>query len=105
MAITGKLLYRALSLHHNAPHSCATDMESLFYSLMDVASGGRALPWQAIPSEKAVYSSKYTTIHDDEEWGKALGVCNAQLQSLIDRLRGVVHQGGTADQYLAVFYA
>ena len=105
MAVTGKLVYRALSLHHHGSrHSCTTDMESLFYSLMDVASGGRALPWQALPVEHEVFCVKYATVHDQETWEKALGKCNVQLRPLIGRLRDVICRDHcTADEYLAAF--
>ena len=103
MAMTGKLAYRSLSLHDGGQHSCATDMESLFYSLMDVASGGRALAWQDLPEVQEVFCVKYATVMADNQWQKALKMCNVQLQPLINRLRTVVCAGGGAAEYRAAF--
>ena len=103
MAMTGKLAYRSLKLLDGGQHSCATDMESLFYSLMDVASGGRALAWQDLPEELEVYCVKFATVKSDNLWQKALEMCNVQLRPLIDRLRTVVITGGGAAEYMAAF--
>jgi hypothetical protein len=103
---TGKRAYMALRLHCEMPqHSATTDMESLFYSLMDVASGGEALPWRTmLDDEVAVSSSKYSTVRWAHQWQKALSHCEEQLRPLLERVRDVVRQDDpTFEAYLTAF--
>ncbi len=102
---TGKLAYMAQSLHfRGGQHSCETDMESLFYSLMDVASGGRALRWRNLTDPGLIRASKYATVHDDQEWEHARTHCRMLLWPLLERVRKVVRQeGATVAAYLIAF--
>ena len=51
----------AMSLHlEDGQHSCETDMESLFYSLLDVMSSGHALLWRNQGDHRVLRSLKYS---------------------------------------------
>ena len=105
---TGKLAYMAMSLHLDGQHSCETDMESLFYSLLDVMSNGHALLWRHLEEHNLIYSLKFMVVHDNKAWDcKILPHCRGPLMSLLpvlQRVREVVRQqDASAAAYLTAF--
>lgn len=107
---TGKLAYMAMSLHkEDGQHTFETDMESLFYSLLDIMSSGRALPWRHLCEQKLIFSVKYATLHHEGQWQSALKHCQDSFKSLIpllERVREVVCQNdATFAKYLTAFGA
>ena len=102
---TGKLSYMARSLHFDGgQHSCLTDMESLFYSLLDVASDGHALSWRNLTDQIMIRCGKHSTITFDLEWEVALGHCKELLRPYVNRVRNVVCQEKpTVTAYMAAF--
>ena len=102
---TGKLSFMARSLHYEGgQHSCLTEMESLFYSLLDVASGGHALPWRKQTNPFMIRAAKHTTVNLGSEWAIALGHCKESLRPFVSRVRNVVCQENpTVAAYLAAF--
>ena len=74
--VIGKSPFRALRLHEQprGQHCEATELESLLYCLLDVASGGRALIWSRV-DDTVVYHVKYTAMKSPSEWARVLGTC------------------------------
>lgn len=110
LARSGKTPFMALSLHESprGQHSEATELESLLYCLMDVASGGRALIWRRV-EDALVYHVKFTAMKSASEWSRVLALCRVELQAAIQQLHmlvfpeGAVEAGGaTADGCLEV---
>jgi Fungal protein kinase len=88
--ITGKHLYRALSLtaaDDNAQHSVATDLESLFYSILDMASDEKALKWRELVEPELIQNSKISCMTVPSIWSKdLLQRCEPEIQPQIERL-------------------
>jgi hypothetical protein len=88
--ITGQQVYRALSLdaaNDNARHSVATDLESLFYSILDLASDGKALTWRHISSPKPIHADKWRSMTRATVWSnEVLAHCKPEIQPQIERL-------------------
>ena len=109
--VTGKPLYHALRLRHSHAHSVAADLESLFFSLLDVLSnGGKALSWRHCLSEHALFSAKFTAMFDAGEWGRVLGRCRPSLQPVADALHTAIFRDSpgtynthpvTVDEFIA----
>ena len=101
-SVTGKVLYMARALHFpGGRQSSTTDMESLFYSLLDVASDGRALPWRHLWDPKDIRASKIAILTDDRQWAESRKHCRGPLVSLVERVREVVQQPSpTLEGYL-----
>ena len=91
---TGKLAYMAIGLHYDGGRqSCETDLESLFYSLLDVVSSGRALRWRHLIDPALIRGCKHNLVHDDREWSAALKHCCMEpLIPLLEDVREVVKQ-------------
>jgi hypothetical protein len=104
-SVTGKVVYIARSLHYaGGQQSSETDMESLFYSLLDVASGGHALPWRNYNDVVEVRMFKFAVLENDKDWAEARKQCREPLVPLLDRLRGLIRQpNSTLDMYLLAF--
>ena len=101
-SVTGKVLYMARSLHfQGGRQSSTTDMESLFYSLLDVASDGRALPWRHVWDPKDIRASKIAILADERQWAESRKHCRGPLVSLVEQVREVVQQPSpTLEGYL-----
>jgi hypothetical protein len=88
--ITGKHLYRALSLtaaDDSAQHNVATDLESLFYSILDMASDEKALKWRELVDPELIQTSKYSCMTVPVKWSKdVLKHCKPEVQPQIERL-------------------
>ena len=98
----------AMSLHlDDGQHSCETDMESLFYSLLDIMSNGDALRWRNLLEHSLIRNFKYTTVNDDKEWERILITLQVPLMPLLpvlERVRQVVRQpNASAQAYLTAF--
>jgi serine/threonine protein kinase len=105
-SVTGKVLYMARSLHFSGERqSSATDMESLFYSLLAVASDGRALPWRHLCDPKLIGAYKTAILADDKHWAESCKHCRGTpLVSLLERVREVVQQPSpTLEGYINAF--
>ena len=103
---TGKLAYMAMDLHFDGGRqSCETDMESLFYSLLDVVSGGRALRWRHLIDPALIRACKHLMVHDEREWSSALKHCRmGPLIPLLEQVREVVKlQKPSMSMYLRAF--
>jgi Fungal protein kinase len=84
--VTGKAWYRALSLN-TGHHTVSTDLESLFYSVIDMASDGKALRWRHACSEQQLFEKKFTSMMDGSTWeGKVLSRITGEMQAHIQRL-------------------
>jgi serine/threonine protein kinase len=83
--VTGKAWYQALSLK-TGRHSVSTDLESLFYSVIDMSSDGHAVGWKHASNEKELYQKKFTAMLDGNEWEKVLSRCGEDEQPNIRRL-------------------
>ena len=103
--VTGKVLYMARSLHFpGGRQSSTTDMESLFYSLLDVASDGRALRWRHSRDPEVITALKIAALTDERYWAMACKHCRGPLVSLVERVREVVQQPSpTLEGYLNAF--
>ena len=95
----------ARSLHFDGGRqSCETDMESLFYSLLDVVSNGQALRWRHLFDPALVRVSKYATVHDDMEWERSIKHCMEPLIPMLESVRKVVRQQNPSlSMYLRAF--
>ena len=103
---TGKLAYMAIGLHYDGGRqSCVTDLESLFYCLLDAVSSGRSLRWRYLIDPALIRACKYSVVHDDREWSAALKHC--QIKPLIPLLEGVrevvKQQNPSISMYLTAF--
>jgi hypothetical protein len=88
--IAGKHLYRALSLtaaDDSAQHSVATDLESLFYSILDMASDEKALKWRELIEPELIHADKWHSMTVASVWSKrVLQHCKPEVQPQIERL-------------------
>ena len=82
---TGKVCYHALSLM-DEPHSVSTDLESLFYSVIDMSSDGHAIAWKDASNEKMMHEEKLCSMINGVEWEEVLSRCREDEQEGIQRL-------------------
>jgi Fungal protein kinase len=97
--ITGKPWYRAVSLRHPTTtegHSAATDLESLFYTLLDVASDGLAVRWRHAQGP-FMEDSKLASMTDPVLWTAHVKArCAPELHTAIQELHDLFFPGGGA---------
>lgn len=88
--VTGQVMYRALCLDSSSVHTVASDLESLLYSLMHIASDGYALLWRHKYTEDDLYNCKLATMLSSKRWGRALNHCTDQLTPLLQAWHDII---------------
>lgn len=97
--ISGTVPYRALRLDAGQePHTVASDLESVFYSLLHVASDGKALSWRHCKSVHTMSNEKFRCMFETVRWRRALQHCHPEYHSALDRLHTVIFKG-SSDAY------
>ena len=110
-SISGTPFVRAYSLDESAQwrrgtapidlrHTEATDIESVFISLLHVLSGGEALPWRHLGSGQIMRAVKGTTMFDPVRWKLALQHCPAQYHDALGRLHSAIYKSGSVQKYM-----
>lgn len=99
--ISGTALVRAYRLDESAEqqHTVASDIESVFISLLHVLSGGEALPWRHLDSEEMMRAVKCNTMFDPAKWRRALQHCPADYHAALERMHTAIFKGSVA-QYM-----
>jgi hypothetical protein len=87
---TGQVMFRALCIDKSGVHTVASDLESLLYSLMYIASDGRALLWRHKSVEDDLYNCKLATMVSTERWDRALTHCMPQLKALLQAWHNII---------------
>lgn len=98
LQITGKPVTYALELHDalrererlpgtvTAPvHNEKTEVQSMFYTMLDFDSDGAACLWRKA-DEKEMHCIKFITMFHPKEWEHALSYCSEQLRPLFRKL-------------------
>ncbi|KAG5177162.1 hypothetical protein JKP88DRAFT_265122 [Tribonema minus] len=95
--ITGKPWYRAVSLRHPTAtegHSAATDLESLFHTLLHLASDGVAVRWKHAQGPY-MENSKLSSMTDPETWRVNVKArCAPELHAVIQQLHDLFFPDG-----------
>lgn len=97
---TGKVMYRALSLHPEGAHTVASDLESLLLSLLDIASNSRALLWRHKNNEEDLYNSKLATMVSPRGWSRALSHCAPDLHGLLCAWHNIIFLPCSSEWYV-----
>ncbi|KAG5180039.1 hypothetical protein JKP88DRAFT_247123 [Tribonema minus] len=107
--VGGKYVYNALSLHYGfwsgevaRCHCTATDLESLFYTLLHFASGGGAVRWRHM-GDLTMQGTKWASMTNQALWqAKVLDRCQPELRPVVQELHELFFEpfaGGAAVRY------
>ena len=96
--VTGKAWYQALRLSTEG-HSVSTDLESLFYSIIDMSSDGHAVGWKHASDENQLFQKKFTSMMHRTTWEKVLGRCGQGEQPSIRRLHDLFFEPANRGMY------